>query len=752
MSSKGRGRKARVKRRIAIFGGTVALYAVMMSVAWVVGTRQAERKTEAMLDYAVSDMRLTLDGVIDTMLEHLATMAVRHFGKAGEYPMEEVAAVAAAYDIDEMCIVDRTGRIVATNDPDSRGVDMNAKDVTRPFAALTNGVTQVVSQPFRRHAYSNSRRKYLGVPFPNGDGYIQIGLDESRMDKLISSQLTFLFDAKVEDTLCYICADAKTGALISKQLEDGDAQTLDGIGFDAAKALRAGEPLSDVQGEEADTTFKLTLSGRRVFCRSFVVGGYRFFMIEPEDEFFGTRNTIVATMAVLLALVLGGFAFLIVRISGDAERLKAFYAAEEEAREKDMEIAKSIQSSALPVPLGANPYFRMSASMTPARDVGGDFYDFFMLDQTHLAFMVADVSGKGVTAALYMMTAKTLLKDAFLATRDPAAAFTRVNAELCRNNTANMFLTAWGGVLDLETGLVTFANAGHNPPVKVESGKSSYVATKSGPVLAFLDGVEYKSSTMELDPGEAVFLYTDGVTEALDSKGEFFGEERLINSIEAVAEPNPKSLCNVVRMAVAAFAEGVPQADDLTVLAVEYVARPRRFVRTFPPTQEGISSASDWLDGVVSGSLGHKAEGREPGGVCLAPEAFGPFMSSLHIILDEICSNVVKHSKASGFEVEVELLADPAGVKLIFIDDGEPYDPLSHKDPDTSIPIAERAIGGLGIMMVKKMADSITYERVHDRNYLTVKKTAGKARSHPYPGFLKERGSGLELGREGGGA
>ncbi len=729
MSSKGRGHKARATRRIAIFGGTVALYVVLMSVAWVVGTRQAEQKTESMLDYAVGDMRLTLDGVIDTMLEHLATMAVRHFGKPGAYPMEEVAALAAAYDIDELCVVDRTGRIVATNDPYSRGVDMNANDVTRPFSALTNGVTKVVSQPFRRHAYDNSRRKYLGVPFPDGNGYIQIGLDESRMDKLISSQLSFLFDAKVEDTLCYICADAKTGSIISKQLGAGDAQTLGDIGFDAAKALRVDEPLPDVQGEEAETTFRLSLSGRRVYCRSFVVGGYRFFMIEPEDEFFGTRNTIAATMAVLLALVLGGFAFLLVRISGDAERIKAFYAAEEEAREKDMEIAKTIQSSALPVPLGANPYFRLSASMTPARDVGGDFYDFFMLDQTHLAFMVADVSGKGVTAALYMMTAKTLLKDAFLATRDPAAAFTRVNAELCRNNTANMFLTAWGGVLDVETGQVTFANAGHTPPVKVKGRAAAYVSVKSGPVLAFLDGVEYKSFTMSLDPGEAVFLYTDGVTEALDGKGEFFGEERLAKAIEAVAGPNPKSLCNVVRMAVAAFAEGVPQADDLTVLAVEYVARPKRFVRTFPPTQEGISSASDWLDGVVAGGLGHNAEGRgEPGGGGLAPEAFGPFMSSLHIILDEMCSNIVKHSGASGFEVEVELLADPSGVKLTFIDDGVPYDPLSHKDPDTSIPAAERAIGGLGIMMVKKMADSMVYKRVHDRNYLTVAKTASPRR------------------------
>ena len=700
-----------MKRRIIIFGGAAVLYVVLMSVTWIIGTAQAERKTEAMLDYAVSDMRLTLDGVIDTMLEHLASIAVRHFKEPAAYPTAEVSAVAEAFDIDEINIVDRTGRIIATNDPDCLGVDMNVKKETRQFSDLTNGVTKFISQPFRRNAYGTSRRKYLGVPFPKGNGYVQVGLDESRMHRMISLQLSFLFDPEVENTMCYLCADMKTGALVSKQLERDMAQTLGEIGFDISRIPESDRPLLDAGLNDAGKTFEQRLAGRIVFCRCFVFGGYLFIMIEPEDEFYGTRNIIVATMAILLALVLGGFAFLLVRISGDAERIKEFYAAEDAARAKEMEIAKTIQTSALPAPLGANPYFSLSAMMTSARDIGGDFYDFFMLDPTHLAFMVADVSGKGVTAALYMMTAKTLLKNAILAARDPAVAFSRVNAELCRSNTANMFLTAWSGVLDLETGKVTFANAGHNPPVKIESRKpdggmladrrSVFLAEKSGPVLAFMDGIEYRSRTISLDPGDTIFLYTDGVTEALDSKDELFGEERLADAIDAVPVPEPKSLCNVVRMAVAAFAEGVPQADDLTVLAVEYVARPQRFVRSFPPTQDGIASASEWLDEV-------------------AAESQGPLTASLHIILDEICSNIVKHSGASGFDIDIELLTNLAGVKLTFSDDGTPYDPLSHEDPDTTLPSEKRPIGGLGIMMVRKIADSMTYERMHDRNILTV--------------------------------
>ena len=691
-----------------IAASAAVLYVVLMGVTWTVGTRQAERKTEAMLDYAVGDMRLTMDGVIDTLLEHLASAAVRHFEKAAAYSVEDVVHVASAFDIDEVNVVDRAGRIVATNDPDCLGVDMNAKEVTRQFAELTNGVTKVVSQPFRRHAYADYRRKYLGVPFPGGDGYVQIGLDEHRMAKMISSQLSFLFDSGIGETVCYLCADVKTGELVSRWLEDDMPQTLGQLGFDPAKIPNTAEPLLDEGGGGAGTTFRQTLSGRLVFCRSFVFGGYRFIMIEPESEFYGTRDMIAAAMAVLLALVLGGFAFALMRISGDSERLKAFYAAEDAARAKDMEIAKTIQASALPVPLGANPYFRLSASMNPAKDVGGDFYDFFMLDKTHLAFMVADVSGKGVTAALYMMTAKTLLKDAALSLRDPAEAFSRVNAELCRSNTANMFLTAWGGVLDLETGLVTFVNAGHNPPVRVEGGNADgrrpqYVTGKSGPVLAFMDGVEYKSRTLRLNPGDTLFLYTDGVTEALDRKGELFGEVRLLDAINAVPEPSPKAVCNVVRMAVAAFAEGVPQADDITVLAVEYVSRPRRFVRSFQPSQDGIAAASAFLDECVSAS-------------------FPALAAALHVILDEVCSNIVRHSGASGFELDVELLSDPPGVKLTFVDDGTPYNPLAHEDPDTSLPAENRPIGGLGIMMVKKMASSVSYHRAHDRNFLEVER------------------------------
>ena len=692
-----------MKRHLLIFSIAFAIYAALLAVAWHVGTHQAKARTEAMLDYAVNDIRVTMDGAIDTMLEHVAVTCARHLGEARARPPKEIAGIAEVFDVDELNVVDRAGRIVASNDPGSLGVDMTLKSETRAFADLTNGTTKVMSQPFRRNAYGNSRRKYLGVPFPGGNGYVQVGMDESRMANMIPSQLAFLFDSEMEDTVCYLCANVETGALVSQQIEDGEAPTLEGIGFDPSN-----EP-------DSEDTFEQTLFGAKAFCRSFVFGGHRFLIIEPKSEFYGTRDMILEAMMVLLAIVLGGFAFLMARISEYADRIKAFYAAESAARAKDMEIAKTIQNSALPVPLAASPYFRLSASMTPARDVGGDFYDFFMLDSTHVAFLVADVSGKGITGALYMMTAKTVIKNALLETRDPAAAFTQANAELCRSNTANMFLTAWCGVVNLESGAVTFANAGHNPPMAVRDQTTAFVPEKSGPVLAFLDDVKYKSWTLRLDPGDALFLYTDGVTEAVDAKNELFGEKRLSNAIEAVRNPEPQSLCTVVRAAVSAFSNGLAQADDITVLAIRYVAPPRGFSRSFPPTQEGVAEASAYLDEVVS-----KEDERRDSSIRIASLA-----PKLHVILDEICSNIVKHSGASGFEVDIGIGEEPLVITMTFTDDGVAYDPLAHESPDISLPADKRPIGGLGIMMVKKMATSLAYRRARNRNALTVAVRAG---------------------------
>ena len=352
------------KRTIVV--AALCLSAVLLAVVWNVCTSRARAMTEALLDYAVSDIRLTMDGAIDTMLEHVAVTCARRFGRADRHTREEVDSVAHLFDIDELCIVDRAGIVIASNDSDSLGVDMNKKEATQPFAALTNGTTKVVTQPFRSHAYSKSRRKYLGVPFPGGDGYVQVGMDEARMPKMINTQLSFLFDAEMGDTVCYLCADMETGSLVSTYLEGGEPLTLEEIGFDA----------SDVS--DPNVTFEQTLFGDKAFCRSYVFGGHRFIMVVPSAEFYGTRDVLMVVMTILLALVLGAFVVLLLRISNDARRIKAFYAAEDAARAKDMAMATNIQVNSIPrafPPFVNERRMDIFATMHTARNVGGDFYD-----------------------------------------------------------------------------------------------------------------------------------------------------------------------------------------------------------------------------------------------------------------------------------------------------------------------------------------------------------------------------------------
>lgn len=697
-----------MKRRLILALSMLTLYAALMAVMWIIDTRQARDKTEWQLDFAVMDFHDTVSGAIDTMLGHVARAAVRRVGRAQHIPMDRMAACAKDLDIDEVNVVSRSGRIIASNDPHSMGVEMAGDPVMEPFMALTNGVTATVSQPFRPSASNPAfRAKYLGAAFPGGDGFVQIGLDEQRLAKMLPSILGYIFDQwLLGRTGFFLCADMETGGLISNPSRHLDeARTLDEAGYDIESA-KGYEGVMDSTVHDAGGTFVQTLFGEKCYCRAFQFGGHRFVAALPEREFFDTRNIVAGVFGLLLFAVLGIFAFFIDRICCYTDRIKAFYAAEAAARSKDMEIAAMIQNSALPARPPQSPYFAIYAAMSPAREVGGDFYDYFQPDSSHIAFLVADVSGKGVTAALYMMNAKTLIKDALLASHGPAAAFDRVNDELCRNNSANMFLTAWAGVLDLETGELVYANAGHNPPaVRRKDGSVELLSSKSGPVLAFIDGFRYRQFHAVLSAGETAFLYTDGVTEAVDQKGTLFGEERLVETLAAVRPPRPESVCNVVRAAVAAFAAGAPAADDLTVLAVEYVARPERFVRTFPPTQEGVAGASDFLDSCIA---------TRDGGAEIAPVT----AAALHVILDEICSNIVKHSGASGFEVDVEF--SDSETRLVFIDDGFAYNPVAHADPDLSIPAEKRPAGGLGILMVKKMSKSLSYSREHNRNFLKV--------------------------------
>ncbi len=269
-------------------------------------------------------------------------------------------------------------------------------------------------------------------------------------------------------------------------------------------------------------------------------------------------------------------------INATVDRLKE-YIAEAEARfDADLTIAKSIQSSALPnvfPPFPDHREFELYASMNAAKEVGGDFYDFYMLGENTLGLLIADVSGKSIPGAMFMMTSKTVIKSLAESGMPPADVFTQANEKLCEGNEAEMFVTAWLGYLDLKTGLIRVANAGHNPPVLIRDGKAEYIKLRPGLMLAGMDGVRYKEQTVQLRKGDILYLYTDGVTEAMNKDEEQYGESRLQELLsfgESFPEPSEKygivkPVCDTVIADVTKFTAGAEQSDDITMLCIRYL-------------------------------------------------------------------------------------------------------------------------------------------------------------------------------------
>ena len=247
--------------------------------------------------------------------------------------------------------------------------------------------------------------------------------------------------------------------------------------------------------------------------------------------------------------------------------------AEKERIGAELDVATHIQASMLPgiFPAFPNrPEFHIYATMEPAKEVGGDFYDFFLVDEGHLAVVIADVSGKGVPAALFMVIAKTLIKDHTQAGTTPAEVFSEVNAQLCESNEEGLFVTAWRGVLEIATGHMVFVNAGHNPPlVRQAGGRFEYMKLRPGFVLAGMEGIRYRSGEMDLAPGSTLYLYTDGVTEAANGENELYGEERLLSVLGAHEDAAPEELLPAVKADIDAFAGDAPQFDDITMLALK---------------------------------------------------------------------------------------------------------------------------------------------------------------------------------------
>ena len=248
--------------------------------------------------------------------------------------------------------------------------------------------------------------------------------------------------------------------------------------------------------------------------------------------------------------------------------------AEKERVSTELHMANQIQSSMLPhvfPPYPDRHEFDIYASMDPAKEVGGDFYDFFFIDDDHLCLVMADVSGKGIPAALFMMISKTILQSCAMLGQSVEDILNKTNQALSSNNQVEMFVTAWVGVLELSTGKLTAANAGHEYPVICRpDGKFELLRDKHGFVIGGMQGTKYRSYELQLQPGSKLFLYTDGVPEATDAQNKMFGLDRMLSSLNTAKDRTPQQILQQVRASVDEFVQDAEQFDDITMMCIEY--------------------------------------------------------------------------------------------------------------------------------------------------------------------------------------
>jgi sigma-B regulation protein RsbU (phosphoserine phosphatase) len=387
--------------------------------------------------------------------------------------------------------------------------------------------------------------------------------------------------------------------------------------------------------------------------------------------------------------------------------------------EGELNIGRDIQMSMLPRRFPAFPDrddFVVYATLEPAREVGGDLYDFFMIDEDHLCFLVGDVSDKGVPAALFMAVSKTAIKSQALSDADVASIVTHVNNELSENNESSMFVTLFIAILDTRTGRMTYTNAGHNPPfIKKAGGSIIVLDARHGPVAGAMEGIAFGSSELVLEPGDSAVLFTDGVTEAMDVDYVQFSDAALESLVDDAEFETPEEVVDLINEAVAKHRALAEQSDDITVLAMTY----RGFDSAAVDLKVTIPADLDAIDTVLERFEAFAQEHALDDTV----------RRQVLLVLDDLINNVASYAYgddgSTGDETQtIDVHADltPKRLVLTISDHGVPFNPFGLNAPDVQASLEERDIGGLGIHLVRKVMDEIDYTRRTGRNVVTVTK------------------------------
>lgn len=587
----------------------VIAFLVTTSCLWIIQTKLSENNAVQLLELNIADVR---QDIIDASDENLLDLtlqikkevsAAKSIGKAIDEQM--LSSLTEEYNVVEINVVDANGIITASTYPAFLGYNMANGTQSAEFLVLLDGTQDEYAQSYQPVSYDASiSRKYGGVAL-KGDGFVQVGYDMARFQQDIDEFVVGVTRNRLVGEKGFLIVTDAEGNIVSNR--QGNIGTiLDDTVFSVDPFTMAENEafLSDVYGEPC-------------YCMYQVAEGYRIIAVMPQSEAALSRNVsvgITTAMQIIVFAALFVMIYVLIKrlvvdniyqinhslsaitegnldtvvdvrsheefdalsndINSTVDTLKRYIADAAARIDAELVFAKAIQHSALPSvfpPYPTRKEFDIWATMHTAKEVGGDFYDFYFVDEDTLAFLVADVSGKGIPAAMFMMTSKTLLKSYSESGMSVEEVFTSANEKLCEGNDAGMFVTAWMGLLNVRTGLVTFANAGHNPPlVRHGDGSFTYLRSRPGFVLAGMEGIRYRKNELQLQPGDMLYLYTDGVTEATDASNELYGENRLAALLDASTGADAQHICAAVKADVDAFVGEAPQFDDMTMLCLAY--------------------------------------------------------------------------------------------------------------------------------------------------------------------------------------
>lgn len=572
---------------------------------WALQTELAKNEASELVKLNIEDVR---EDIIDASNKNLLELTKKIASRLNSAEKADTALLnelGKEFDIAEINVIDSRGIITASTYENFLEYDMRGGSQSAEFLVLLDGKTKEYVQNYQPTSSDPTiSRKYAGIVLNDG-GFVQVAYDAERFQKDIDDVVVGVTrNRHVGENGCIIIAGEDWNIVSDRHGNEGKNLDVSGVYIDRS-TMPEGDLFNAVVYDDdaicsynvsegyyivavlprTEAMFSRDISVYITVFMEFVVFGMLFIVV-----YFLIKKLVVDNMAKInrsLAKITSGnldtvvdvrtneeFASLSDDINSTVLMLKR-YIAEAAARiDKELEFAKTIQHSAIPTvfpPYPGHSEFDIYAAMDTAKEVGGDFYDFYFVGENKLGFLIADVSGKGIPAAMFMMTAKTIIKGYAESGKSVDEVFTIANEKLCESNEAGMFVTAWFGVLDLLTGKVEFVNAGHNPPlVRHKDSTFDYLKSKPSFVIAGMEGMKYRRNEFFLSPGDEIYLYTDGVTEATDSENRLYGEERLVRFLNTLHGLSGEEICHAVKADVADFVGDAPQFDDITMLYLKY--------------------------------------------------------------------------------------------------------------------------------------------------------------------------------------